>query len=76
MTMTGIREQLADAILTGEATYAELAERSGVDPAILCRLATGQATVRLENAERIAEALGLRLVLEPVKGKKRKGATR
>lgn len=70
-----LSEQLADLIVSDDRTYAQLAEDSGVDAAVLNRLGNGRSIPRLDTAERVAAALGLRLELVPVRGT-RKGAAR
>lgn len=58
-----IAEQLAEALNADPRTIAELSAVTGVDGAILSRVARGLAAPSLGNAERIATGLGLQLTL-------------
>lgn len=64
---------IRDAIKTsGETRYA-IAKRAGVSQSQLSRLIHGKrGMLRLDTIERLADALGLRITIEP-KGKTRKG---
>jgi transcriptional regulator with XRE-family HTH domain len=53
-----LRETIAGRRLSGR----EVARLAGVDPGLVCRFISGKRTLRLDTADRIAEALGLRLV--------------
>jgi transcriptional regulator with XRE-family HTH domain len=58
-------EQLRDAMASSGHTgaeLAELAELAGVDPAVISRFMAGKREIRTTTVDRIAEALGLRLV--------------
>jgi transcriptional regulator with XRE-family HTH domain len=55
-------EQLRDAMVSSGHTGAELAELAGVDPAVISRFMAGKREIRTGTVDRIAEALGLRLV--------------
>jgi transcriptional regulator with XRE-family HTH domain len=55
-------EQLRDAMVSSGHTGAELAELAGVDPGVISRFMAGKREIRTTTVDRIAEALGLRLV--------------
>jgi transcriptional regulator with XRE-family HTH domain len=55
-------EQLRDAMASGGHTGAELAEEAKVDPGVISRFLAGKREMRTGTVDRIAEALGLRLV--------------
>jgi transcriptional regulator with XRE-family HTH domain len=67
--MRSIQEQLIEAIeASGESRY-QIAIGSGVSQSQLSRLFSGESDLSTANVERVAEYLGLELVLRP----KRKG---
>jgi transcriptional regulator with XRE-family HTH domain len=55
-------EVLRIAILSADRSRYALAQESGVSQAQLSRFVSGERSLRLDSADRIAEALGLRLV--------------
>jgi transcriptional regulator with XRE-family HTH domain len=55
-------EQLRDAMGSSGHTGAELAELAGVDPGVISRFLAGKREIRTDTVDKIAEALGLRLV--------------
>lgn len=68
-----IVDRLRAAIRTAEAagnTQYAIAKRAGIGRSQLTRLMHGERVPRLDTAESIAAALGLRLALEGIKGAK------
>ncbi len=58
----GLSSQLREIIASrGLSAYAA-GKQSGVDPGVVQRFLTGARDIRLETADRLASALGLRLV--------------
>jgi transcriptional regulator with XRE-family HTH domain len=55
-------EQLRDAMGSSGHNGAELAELADVDPAVISRFMAGKREIRTATVDRIAGALGLRLV--------------
>lgn len=64
--MTNIMQQIIDDCRLRGITQRELAIKSGLTEASVCRYLKGERTPNLKNAERMAKVLGLRLAL--VKG--------
>lgn len=62
--MAGIVEQLRRAIIKSGLSHYELAKRSGVSRAVIARFVAGERDIRLDTAERLAEALRLTLAEE------------
>jgi transcriptional regulator with XRE-family HTH domain len=54
--------QLRDIIASRDLTAYAVGKRAGVDPGVVQRFLTNERDIRLETADRIAAALGLRLV--------------
>lgn len=63
-------EQIRRAILDSGLTRYALWQRSGVEQSALSRFLSGERTLSLEAVEKLAEALGLEIVIRP---KQRKG---
>jgi transcriptional regulator with XRE-family HTH domain len=57
-----LSSQLRSIIESRGLTLAELSQLSGVDATVIGRFIAGQRDLRLATADKIAEALGLRLV--------------
>lgn len=57
-----LREAIAQAQAAGVTRYA-IAKRAGIAPIVLARIADGERGMKLETAERIADALGFDLTL-------------
>ncbi len=77
MGMSLIFDTIRSAIQTSPKTRYRLWKETGVDQAQLSRLVAGQKCVSLDNLERLAEALGLEIVIRPrqkaaAKSKKRR----
>ena len=56
-----ISDVLRDAIKRSEMTVYRLAQESGVSQPVISRFVSGERDLRLETADRLALALGLRL---------------
>jgi plasmid maintenance system antidote protein VapI len=54
--------QLRDVIESRDLTHTELGRLSGVDPTVISRFVAGEREIRNGTFDRIATALGLRLV--------------
>lgn len=67
-TMTDV---LRRAIVESGTPYLTLAQATGVQRASIMRFATGQRSLRLDMADRLAEHFGL--TLQPIKPTKRRG---
>lgn len=63
----GLREALIEAIDTCGMTRYEIWRRCGVEQATLSRLVNGQQGISIDNAEKVAAALGLEIVLRPAR---------
>ncbi len=63
--MASIAEQLRLAIeQSGKSRY-RIAQESGVAEAVLSRFMSGERDLKLSTANKLCEAMGLRVVLEP-----------
>jgi plasmid maintenance system antidote protein VapI len=60
-------ESLRREIRSATLPQAEIARRAGVPESVISRLVRGERGCSVESAERIAAALGLALVLKPLK---------
>lgn len=63
--MSKITEALRIAVKASEKSRYRLAKDSGLAESALSRLVSGERSVTIESAERLAEALGLELVIQP-----------
>lgn len=59
-----VLDQLRRAIEDSKLTQAQIAQRAGISQAQVSRLMKGERGAGLETAERIAKALGKKLVLK------------
>jgi transcriptional regulator with XRE-family HTH domain len=57
-----VSQQLRDVIRHRGLTAYALARDAGIDPGMVSRFLTGERSLRLDSVDRIAAALGLRLV--------------
>jgi DNA-binding phage protein len=57
-----ISARLREAVRTSGRSMCATAREAGIDKASLSRFLSGERSLTLESAERLAEALGLRLV--------------
>lgn len=71
ITMESILEQIRRAILASGQTRYRISQETGVGEPQLCKLMKGQAGLSVESLERLAEYLGLEIVIRPKR--KRKG---
>jgi transcriptional regulator with XRE-family HTH domain len=58
----GLSYQLREIIASRGLTAYAVAKLAGIDPGVVSRFLSGERDIRLETADRIAAALGLRLV--------------
>lgn len=72
--MSQILDTIRKAIEVGGKTRYKLSKETGIDQAQLSRLMAGKEGVSVENLERLAEALGLEIVIRPrtIKGEAEK----
>ena len=63
--MSQILNTIRRAIETSNKTRYRLSKETGIDQAQLSRLMSGKEGVSMENLERLAEALGLEIVIRP-----------
>jgi len=68
--MAKILDDLRRAIVESDKTRYRIAQETGVDESALCRLMTGERGVRLDALEKIAECLGMEIVLRPKRTRK------
>jgi transcriptional regulator with XRE-family HTH domain len=59
-----LSDQIRRAIKTCGKTRAQISRETGVDQATLCRFVQGRHGLLLESLDRVAECIGLRVVLE------------
>ncbi len=57
-----VSQQLRDVIDSRGLTPYAVAKLAGIDPGMVARFVSGERDLRLETVDRIAQALGLRLV--------------
>jgi hypothetical protein len=70
--MHAIYEQLRKAIQGSEKTRYKLWQETGIDQGQLARFMAGTAGLSVENIEKLAEALGLEIIVRP-KRRQREG---
>jgi transcriptional regulator with XRE-family HTH domain len=63
--MSQIFDTIRKAIEASDKTRYRLSKETGIDQAQLSRLMSGKEGVSVENLERLAEALGLEIVIHP-----------
>jgi len=68
--MAKIYEQLRRAIESGDKTRYRLWQETGVDQGQLARFMAGESGLSVESTERLAEALGLEIVVRPKETRK------
>jgi len=71
--MQTIHDQLRKAIRSSEKTRYKLWQETDIDQGQLARFMAGTAGLSVANIERLAEALGLEIIVRP-KGRQQKGA--
>lgn len=70
--MARLTEAIADAVRASDQTPYAIAKGAGVARSQLSRLLSGERGLSVETAEKLADYLGLRIVVEP-KGRAPKG---
>jgi transcriptional regulator with XRE-family HTH domain len=71
MGMSRIIEAIRKAMEASDKTRYRLWKETGIDQAHLSRLASGEAGLSVANLERLAQALGVEIIVRPVKRKTR-----
>jgi transcriptional regulator with XRE-family HTH domain len=75
VSVSYVLDEIRKAIEAGEKSRYQLSKETGIAQSQLSRLMTGQEGVSYENLERLADALGLEIIIRPAKRKtKKKGA--
>lgn len=69
--MSEILQAIRKAITAGVKSRYQLSRETGIDQAQLCRLMKGECGMGVDNAERLAAALGLEITVRKAKGKQR-----
>ncbi len=62
-----ILEQIREAIRASDKTRYRLSKETGIAQSQLSRLMTGQEGLSYENLEKLADALGLVVIIQPAK---------
>lgn len=70
---TTITEQVIAAIESAEISRYEIAKQTGVSQAALSRFVNGTRSLTIESLDKLAECLGIRLVVEKKPKRKTKG---
>jgi len=68
-SMSKILDAIRKAIEAGDKTRYQLSKETGLDQAQLSRLMSGAGAMSYENLERLADALGLEIIIRPMKVK-------
>jgi len=63
--MSKVREAIRKAITRGQKTRYRLCKETGVDKAAMTRFMGRRPGLSLENLEKIADALGLEIIIRP-----------
>lgn len=71
--MAELLEVIRTAIRTSGQTRYRIAKATGVAQSQLSRLMSGEAGLSVQNVERLAEYLGLEIVIRPKRGRTPKG---
>ena len=66
-----LSDQIRQAIEACDKTRAEISRETGVDEATLCRFVQGRHGLLMETLDRVAECIGLRVVLEGKSARKK-----
>lgn len=67
--MSEILNRLKQAIRDGDKSRYRLSKETGVEESALSRLMSGERGLSIEAAEKVAVALGLEIIIRPVKHK-------
>jgi len=70
--MKKLSDQIRHAIETCGKTRYQIAKESGVDAATLCRFVQGKHGLLMDSLDRVAECIGLRVVLAKKPTKRRR----
>ena len=71
--MARILEAIIDAIEASDESRHAIAQRAGVNPSQLARLVSGERGLSIETAERVAETLGLEIIIRPKRRNRKAG---
>lgn len=67
--MGNVLDQIRKAMKASEKTRYSLWKETGIDQSHLFKLWNGEAGLSVENLERLADALGLEIIIRPTKRK-------
>ncbi len=67
--MSKVFDEIRKAIKASDKTRYQLWKETGIKQSQLSRLMSGESGVSVENLERLADALGLEIILRPAKAK-------
>jgi len=67
--MSKILEEIRKAINTSDKSRYRLWKETGITQSQLSRLMSSEAGVSVDNLERLADALGLEIIIQPTKAK-------
>jgi transcriptional regulator with XRE-family HTH domain len=76
MKVSRILDQIRKAIEASDKTRYRLWKETGIDQAQLSRLMSGDSGLSYENLERLADSLGLEIIIRPAKRKSGKAKER
>jgi transcriptional regulator with XRE-family HTH domain len=76
LCMSKVFDEIRKAIEVSDKTRYRLWQETGIKQSQLSRLMSGQGGVSVENLERLAEALGLEIVIRPAMRKPSKAKER
>ena len=65
-----VTKALQQAIRDSDLSQNEIARRAGIDPGMVCRFVNGQRGMTLATAARVADVLGLEIVIRPKRRRK------
>jgi len=76
LNLSRILDEIRKAIAAGDRTRYRLSQETDIAQSQLSRLMTGQEGLGHENLEKLADALGLEIVIRPAKRKARQSKKR
>ena len=60
-----ITERIQEAIRSGGMSRYAISKATGIDQGLLCRFLKGQSSLSFETADKVLDALGLEVVIQP-----------